>query len=199
MHSGFGWQVDRLSYAEFIRRNIRYNKPIKTGYAHLIQPTTFKGIKIMSVTIKTELTSSEFYELYKENSYVKGFSFKGAEAVLAFISDTNADSNQIVDWTGYFMAAGEYSSAELVDNFAHVLEDHTEALIDAASRIAFNDEIDAKIENEEGEYYSDELWSMLKDDLLKDADFVQEAAEIISQNIDEAIVDIDDGRWVTMG
>ena len=153
----------------------------------------------MSVTIKTELTSSEFYELYKENSYVKGFSFKGAEAVLAFISDTNADSDEIVDWTGYFMAAGEYTSAELVDDFSHVLEDHTEALIDAASGIAFNDEIDAKIENEEGEYDSDELWSMLKDDLLKDADFVREAAEIISQNTDETIVDIDDGRWVTMG
>ena len=50
MPPGFACQPYRLSVGGLAGRDISYNKHIKTGYTHLIQPTTFKGIQIMSVT-----------------------------------------------------------------------------------------------------------------------------------------------------
>lgn len=80
------------------------------------------------MSINVQLTNEQFYNLYKENEFLRGMSFAAVDEVLEHISELSVDTDAVVDWTAFFMNANEYTSAEFIRLYEHhVHEDDLEA------------------------------------------------------------------------
>ncbi len=148
------------------------------------------------MSIKTELTNDEFIRLYGEGQWVRDFSRDGQEAVLDHIESMqdNSDSDYDLDWTGYFMAASEYTASDMIaDNNGFGIDDHADGLIDIANSITFDDGIEKELENDL-DLSNDDLWKYLKSTLLANSEFVQEAADLLARH--HGLTELDNGHWI---
>ena len=152
------------------------------------------GNKIMS--IKTELTHSEFMTLYRDNQFVRDFSYEAAIEVLNHIETIQDESETVnLDWTPYFMEASEYSAGDiLAENNNFEIDEFADQLIEIARDIDFESDINDILENSESS--NETLWKDLKDRLLANTEFEQEAASFIA---DEAnLTGLDNGKWLKL-
>lgn len=74
------------------------------------------------MSINVNLTNGQFYELNKDSEFLTGMSYEGVCAILDFIAE-NEESDTVVDWTAYFIEAGEYDEVSLISDFSYLVDD----------------------------------------------------------------------------
>lgn len=62
--------------------------------------------------MKIEITKAEFLGLYSDNEHVRHFGQQAALYILEQIEQCQDECDEIVDWTAWFMCAGEYKSLD---------------------------------------------------------------------------------------
>lgn len=148
--------------------------------------------------IATKLTDEQFIKLHGDNQFVQSFSTDAIVAILENIERFQTDLNKPsdVDWTEFFMAAGELSASDYIDEVEDDLANHSEALIGIASAIQFeDDDVMEALENDEG-LDADELWREISSQLLNNSTFIQAAAEIMAEH--NNLTRLDNGNWLRL-
>ena len=148
------------------------------------------------MAIKAELSKNEFLKLYRENEYVRSFSEYAVFEILDYIESRQEESEGTdLDWTGYFMEAAEYSADDiLAPNNNFEVDEAADELIEIARGIDFKSDLNELLEDDEK--CNDELWKELKDRLIANVEFAQEAASHIA---DEAnLTGLDNDKWLKM-
>ena len=99
--------------------------------------------------IRIELTHGQFYDLYRNNEFVRNFSFDGVDALLDIIEEKQEDNSEIIDWTEVFMNASEYTYEAYISEFSTeeqqeiIEEDYEKFADDVNLQIAMVEEIAA--------------------------------------------------------
>lgn len=70
----------------------------------------------MSIQVAIKVNADEFIKLYGDTEHVRTFNREGIEAILTRLeSEQSENSEEIIDWTGYFISAMQYDGlAELI-------------------------------------------------------------------------------------
>ena len=73
--------------------------------------------------MKIEITRAQFLGLYGDNEHVRHFGEQAALYILERIEEHQDECDEIIDWTAWFMDAGEY------ENLSDVPEDRRDDVI----------------------------------------------------------------------
>ncbi len=146
------------------------------------------------MSIKTELSNNEFITLYGESEYVRSYSHDAKIAILDHIEMIQDEDQDGIDWTEVFMNAGEYTAADMIaDNNGFEIDEHIDSLIDIASTIQFDEAIEKQLNNDD-DIDNEDLWKALKDHLLGNAEFLQDAADMLGRH--HGLTELDNGNWL---
>jgi hypothetical protein len=70
------------------------------------------------IMVRIEVTHSNFYDLYRENEFVRGLSFEAVDRLLDMHELAQEDSPKVtLDWTSLFMNSGEYNREAYISEF----------------------------------------------------------------------------------
>ena len=77
------------------------------------------------MSIAITITNEQFYQMYKDNQFVRPMTFEAVDSILDYMSEMTETPDVAVDWTPWFMSASEYTLEDFIAEFRYTLDKST--------------------------------------------------------------------------
>lgn len=146
--------------------------------------------------LKVELSVNDFIELYSGSQWVRDFTHEGIDFIFNQMIDMQDGCNGVLDWTPFFMDAGEYEACQLAELMLNRFDyDDASGLLDI-----FTDYVDIEQNDDQDD---DDLVVLFKKaitehDLFSNYEFSREIVKFYVDYQNITINELDNGNWLQM-